>query len=178
MDNKTLGNVIREMRTSQKMTLQELSKKSRLSTSYLSMLERNINNPTISSLQSICFALNINISKLTPLIPQSALHVKKEQRRELFNDHNEVIYYSLTDNSRSLRAFIMKVFDRSYHASEKHVNDEISFIIQGSMVVVVENTPYELNEGDLLYIPSGSNHGFYRTSDDFCISIHFYQGPG
>lgn len=165
-----VGAAIKSIRKLKKMTLQDLARKSELSVSYLSMLERGLNSPTISSLQSICLALDISLTDLFSNLGQDAL-VRREDRIEIFNDHDAVIYYALTDANRQIQAIQMDVCDSAEHISTRHVLDEFGFILKGSMIMTVEGVPTELREGDSFYIPAGKNHHFCRTSDEMCSSI-------
>ncbi|MFR1050966.1 MAG: helix-turn-helix domain-containing protein [Lachnospirales bacterium] len=172
-----IGAVIKGFRKARKMTLQDLAQKSELSVSYLSMLERGLNSPTVSSLQSICTALNISLTDLFSSAGHSSGLIRKEDRTEIFNDHNAVIYYALTDTDRQLQAIQMDVFDTAPHASTHHVLDEFGFILTGSMVMTVEDEATDLREGDSFYIPAGKTHHFFRTSKEVCSSIWVHFNP-
>jgi transcriptional regulator with XRE-family HTH domain len=59
-----IGEKIRELRHLRKMTLEELSKKSEVSLSLLSMIERNKSAPTVRTLERTVVALGTTISNL------------------------------------------------------------------------------------------------------------------
>lgn len=59
-----LGARIRFLRTKSKLTIEELSLKANVNTSYLSDLERGRRNPTIKVLSRIAEALEITLSDL------------------------------------------------------------------------------------------------------------------
>ncbi|MBM4764466.1 helix-turn-helix transcriptional regulator [Bacillus sp. B15-48] len=60
-----LGSSIQRIRQSKNMTLSQLAKKTNISKSYLSSIERNIQtNPSISILIKIAIALEVDIQKL------------------------------------------------------------------------------------------------------------------
>ena len=63
---KNLGENLRFIRLQKKLTLQELSQMSKVSKSQLSQIERNVSVPTITKLQKIAEALDINFSNLLP----------------------------------------------------------------------------------------------------------------
>ena len=61
-----LGENLKAARLKKKMTLKELSKRSKVSTSQLSQVERNVSVPTVMSLLRIAESLDTNMSNLLP----------------------------------------------------------------------------------------------------------------
>lgn len=57
-----IGARIKDLRTRQRVTLKELAKKTGLTPSFLSQLERDLTSPSISSLETIAEALNTKVS--------------------------------------------------------------------------------------------------------------------
>ncbi len=55
-----IGSKIRKLRKEKKLTLEELSKKTGLSLSYISLIERGLKNPSLKALEKIaeCFGIN------------------------------------------------------------------------------------------------------------------------
>ena len=63
-----IGEVLRVVRIANDMRIKEVSKKSNVSVSYLTELEKNKkNNPSINTLEKICLAHNLNVSDLFEL---------------------------------------------------------------------------------------------------------------
>lgn len=56
-----IGTKIKELRVRQRVTLGDLAKKTGLTTSFLSQLERDLTSPSISSLEKIAEALNTKV---------------------------------------------------------------------------------------------------------------------
>lgn len=60
-----IGTNINKLRKKRKLTLSELSEKTKISKSYLSNIERNINkNPSIQVLEKIALVLDVNFNAL------------------------------------------------------------------------------------------------------------------
>lgn len=171
-----IGQNIKNFRRNKGFTLSELSKRSGLSVSYLSLLERDMNNPTLSSIQSICTALNISLAELFADMQNNRLVIRKNERQMLFSDHETVLYYSLSDNSWPMTMFTMEVLDNSEHISHKHVFTEMGTIIKGSMIFTINDISTEVFEGDSVLIPANSHHQFTKTSECECLSV-WVQAP-
>ena len=63
----TFGEKIKEARKSQKLTLQDLSKKSGLSAITISHIEKNNHKPSSLSVMKLCRALDLNYDELWDL---------------------------------------------------------------------------------------------------------------
>lgn len=166
-----IGELIKQIRKDQKLTLQDLSEASGLSVSYLSILERGGNSPTIASLQRICQALNITFNELLLSLDDHKVFIKKKDRRVIFDENDGVLYEAVTEGDRHIKSICMTVFDTLDHPSDKHIADEFGFVVSGSMTLTVEGIPYEMEPGDSLYICANSLHSFRKTSPEPCISI-------
>ncbi len=57
-----IGQKIKELRTRQRITLKELAKKTGLTASFFSQLERNLTSPSVTSLEKIAQALDNKVS--------------------------------------------------------------------------------------------------------------------
>ena len=60
----TLGNLIKEQRTKQHLTQQELAEKCGLTSSDISRIEKGIGNPTFEKVDKILDALDIMVSEI------------------------------------------------------------------------------------------------------------------
>lgn len=58
-----IGNKIKQLRTRQGLTLEELASRSELTKGFLSQLERDLTSPSIDSLSDILEALGTNLSE-------------------------------------------------------------------------------------------------------------------
>lgn len=62
------GQVLRTLRKKQKMSQESLAFQSNLDRTYISMLERGVHQPTLSSLFALAGALNMKASDLVKLV--------------------------------------------------------------------------------------------------------------
>ena len=58
-----IGKKIRELRTANDLTLEELASRSELTKGFLSQVERNLTSPSISTLEDILEALGTDLSQ-------------------------------------------------------------------------------------------------------------------
>lgn len=88
------GARVKDLRIQQRMTLKELARKTGLTTSFLSQLERDLASPSVSSLEKIAQALNV----------KAAIFFEAEEKKEL--------------------VFIKKDLGKKFLDKEKHIFSE------------------------------------------------------
>lgn len=174
MDEK-IGVLLKVIRKQHKITLQELSLKSGLSVSYLSLLERGLNSPTIENLNKICQCLGITLTDLLLNLDSKKLLIKKNERKIIFDDKHGVRYEALTEGNRHMKGTEMVVSDTVLHISESHIADEIGYMIQGVLEMTLKGVVYTLYPGDTIYIPANTKHLFKKLSKEDSISIWIYH---
>lgn len=64
------GQVLKNLRKKQKLSQEELAFRSNLDRTYISMLERSINQPTLNSLFAIATALDLKASEFIKIVEE------------------------------------------------------------------------------------------------------------
>ena len=93
-----IGEKVKELRTSSKMTLKELSEKTDLSTGFLSQFERGLTTIAIDSLHKISRALSVDITFFFESPPASRGATLKSYQQPLIQVLNSTIYRSLSND--------------------------------------------------------------------------------
>lgn len=182
-----LGEKIREVRKGKNIKLREIAEKTKLSSSYLSQIERSLIEPSLSSLRKIAIALEVPIYEFLKDDERKGIVIKKDKRIKLELPDSHIIYEFLTptkiDNNviPNLEIIYMKLEPFSWSSEEPsyHAADECIFVIKGEIEVYLGQAKYPLCQGDSLYIQENTPHKIYNTSDVtaeaiFCISPPIY----
>jgi len=167
-----LGPRIREIRQQRGLTLNGLSEKTGLTAGYLSQLERNIIEPSLSSLRKISTALEVPIYTFLSDGKKNHILITADKRKKLDLPNSgityefltpmasdreaqakmEIIYYQLEPESWSSEDFIV------------HNADECIFIVQGSIELYLGQQKYIVKQGDSIYIRENIPHRFFNPS--------------
>ncbi len=174
MDDK-LGTILRKYRKQRNVTLQELADKTGLSTAYISLLERNINSPTLKNLNAICQALNTTMASLISELEASDEAVVKKVEREIITEAEGYTYELATKVKNGMKCVVMTVLDNNLHISNPHIVDEIGFIISGTLKFTLMGTEYDMEPGDCIYIKANQPHEYIKTSAEPCVSVWTYD---
>ena len=171
--NAQIGNIIKLARKKNKTTLNELSDKTGLSVSYLSLMERGLNDPTLENLNKVCTALNLTLSDLIIMAENSAAVVVHPENRETLFSTDGYLYETAFNGTHNMNLIFMTVKNNELHVSTAHVNDEIGHIVSGSMLIDIDGVSYEAKAGDSIYVEAGKNHSYRKTSEEDCVTIWF-----
>lgn len=99
----SVGTKLREIRLAKNMSISEISGKSQLSQSFISQVERGLNNPSISSLRTICDVLEVPMFQLFADDENKGMIVRKNNRTKISYPGTNVVYELLSPSlSKSL----------------------------------------------------------------------------
>jgi len=167
-----VGKKLRYLRKQGDWTLKQLAKETDLSIGYLSNLERDITSPTLDNIQRICGTLGISLQELLDEDTEEKTVIKKEERKIIFEREDSICYESIHFGEDRLEGLCITVGPHTKYDTTNwiHNYDEIGLILEGSMVIRIEETYHTLNEGDAFFIKANTNHSFSNESANRCIS--------
>jgi transcriptional regulator with XRE-family HTH domain len=161
----TLGEKIRKLRRSHKMTLQNVATETGYSKALISRIENDSVSPSINSLLKITKALGISLYELFAAVEgKDPALVKKKERAtgSLAGDAIKVEGLSASQSDNRITAVIM-TFEPGAESNggklNPHGGEEWWHIIKGKLTAQVGDTAYDLSEGDSLYLKSSIPHG-------------------
>jgi transcriptional regulator with XRE-family HTH domain len=171
MDEINIGKKIFDFRKAKKLTINDFSKITGLSSALLSQLERGVGNPSLSALKSIANALDISVSSLLKEeISNEALIIRKADKREINNINGKFIMFDILGQSHvrsDLELFTMELSPNSESSDRltDHVGqEEIAYVIEGELVAILNDEEFVLYEGDTVRILPGRKHRFKNKS--------------
>lgn len=176
-----IGSKIKELRTSKKMTLKELSEKTDLSIGYLSQLERGLTSVAISSLENISKALDTELSYFFEPPTANNKRITRSFEQKLSIVENErFIYYNLGNDveTKNISPFLITILPNTT-TEEKipytHEGEEFVYVLEGVLTVFLENQKHELYPGDSMHINSTLKHNWdnYTSKLVKIISIYY-----
>jgi transcriptional regulator with XRE-family HTH domain len=189
-----LGKKIKTLRTDQGMTLQQLAKKSGLSTGVLSQVERDISTPTITTLQKISNAFGIMLFSLfsdngfsegdgLPNARDSQSSefvavVRKKQRKKILMPWGATMEMLCPDLQHNIE-FMYLVFPPGTKVGEifTHAGEECGYVFEGTFKGVVGDKEIVLEAGDSVYYDSSLPHCWETVGDKEVRAIWVITPP-
>ena len=154
-----LGERVRERRKELGFSLEELAARTGLTASFLSLIERNINNPSLDSLYRIAEALEVpqfyfSVDSQATAAVQNPV-VRHNERIQVTFPPGDVTSELLVPNLRNrLEVFISRVKPAAGNVARtpKMASEECLYVMEGRLRVVLNDQEYLLEAGDSIYI--------------------------
>lgn len=169
-----IGEKIHSYRKEAKKTLAQIAELTGLSASYLSQLERNKIDPSLSALRKIAEALDIPVFLfLEEEKNEGQGYVLQKKDRILMNFADGTTTYEVAStmpNKTVTPAALMlfctlqpKTYDTNVFVT--HAADEIVLAYEGELTVLCGSSSAIIREGDTVFIPRNTPHRYYNHTD-------------
>lgn len=177
-----LGEKIRHFRKNKNITLQEMSDKTGLSIGYISQIERNLADPSLSSLRKFSHVLDIPTYLLMDVEKNNDnLTIKKDDVVIMKQPKSTVEYHCLTPlpdedfipKSLMIR-FKLNPNSKDGETPLVHESEEIMMVEKGNITVYVDDEVIELNEGDTTIIKGNVPHLIENKDDTIAIGVSIF----
>ena len=159
-----LGERIKRKREILNLPLSDLSKKVGVSASALSQIENSKAFPSIVTLKQIANSLYTTVGELigenesltkNPLIKADDIKFVKVN-----SSGTSLFLLSYHENSKQMEPYIIKFVENSDSSDimQSHPGQEFIHILEGKMMISLDNTQYILDKGDNFYFNSNIPH--------------------
>lgn len=166
---QTLGADLRALRKARGLTLSDLAAELGRSVGWLSQVERDMSEPSISDLRQIARALDVSISSLfrqdaTPVAEQGYI-VRSDARRPIGSREaglvEELLSPDLTDDFEMLHSMFEP--GGKLEETNSRPTQEVGYITSGKLDIEIAGRQFQLKEGDSFRIRGES----YRWSNPY-----------
>lgn len=156
-----IGSKIKQLRLMQHKKLKDLSNATGISIGYLSKIERENFTISQSMLEKIAQALNTPLDFFLegPSVTRSFDRLIKY----VSEDHLSIEQLSRNQHKRFMGAAILNVFPSSEDNPARphtHNGEELVYVLEGVLTVLLNDKPYELYPGDYLQYSAEHTHRF------------------
>jgi len=150
------------LRTERGLTLQQLADKCELSISFLSQLERDKVNVSVSNLKKIATALDVSVASFFSaenVQPKDMVTRANERRQLHLAGTGWKIESLLPEDAANLEAFVVHVAPGSTdNTVYPHHGEEFSLVMEGTIRYTVGEESFTLGPGDTIYHKSNLPH--------------------
>jgi transcriptional regulator with XRE-family HTH domain len=170
----SIGYRVKALRTVKDMTLAELGEKLNLSTSYMSQIERDRINPSLTTLMNIARVLEVDPRYFFESGDDTALVTRSDQviEPEIFKPN--MIQYPLSPQDASNRLHVFRVVilpNSSAYEFDTYNGEEMCFVLDGELTVEAGEEIFILIAGDSIHYDALLPHSWSNRSDQICELI-------
>lgn len=182
IDGKTLGADLRSLRKARGLTLAELADQMGRSVGWLSQVERDLSEPSITDLRHFAQVLDVSVSMLfgQPDVParEAGRVVRSKARRPIGSRISglveELLSPDLTDDFEVLHS----TFEPHSTIGERvtRPTQEVGYILSGKLDLEISETRFTLDPGDSFRI-RGEPFRWINPYDDPAVAIWVIAPP-
>jgi transcriptional regulator with XRE-family HTH domain len=175
MEYTEIPQKIKDLRTKNKFSIQELAKRADLTPGYLSKIENSENPPPIPTLSKIAYALNVHISYFfdDEQVENGLSIVRENERKEIVGDltPSGYTYHSVVHKrfDSRINPFVMTLPSGVVPATvpyNSHEGEELIYVLTGNLVFNYGDNEYYVRAGDCLYFNGNIPHRVIRETKD------------
>ncbi|MBV7396161.1 XRE family transcriptional regulator [Mameliella sediminis] len=179
---KTLGADLRALRRTRGLTLQQLADRLGRSVGWLSQVERDLSDPSITDLRHMAEALDVSVSMLarhgTTAGPEAGRIVRRDARRPIGARipglAEELLSPDLTDDFEMVHS----TFDPHSEISEpvSRPTQEVGYVISGRLDLILDEDRFTIHPGDSFRI-RGEPFRWANPYDEPAVAIWVIAPP-
>jgi transcriptional regulator with XRE-family HTH domain len=180
-----LGMQVRDLRKTNRLSLQQLAEKSGLSVGLISQIERGLTSPSIRSLRQISEALGVTPARFfhqeeAPPPDEIGRIVRRGKGRQLRLTGVGVAKWLLTPDLSGDREMLLTEIQPGGKSGDElytHRGEECGFVVSGAMHLWVEERCYLLREGDSFRFRSTLPHRFANAAETLTSVLWIITPP-
>jgi quercetin dioxygenase-like cupin family protein len=176
-----IGGRLRALRLARRLSLGDVSRETRISASFLSLVENGRSDLTIGRLTRLVEYYGITIGDLLPTdVPADSDIVRAGEPRQLRSPAEGTTISLLS--SRTTRTMLPMLVELEPGASlaerGHHIGEEFTYVLSGTLSLEVgSGPPQELGAGDAAYYQADAPHLFRNASDSDSLRLICIDSP-
>ncbi len=176
---ETIGDRLSRLRHQQALTLSAVAKKTGISPSFLSALERGQANASIATLQKLAQLYRTNVLSFFGNAKEGARRLVHPRDRKVLQPHPGVKMELLAVGESMMEPHLFRIAPgASSGGSYHHEGEEFIYVLQGSLEIWLDEIErYVLETGDSLYFESTQAHRWRCLSEKETVLLWVNTPP-
>ena len=173
-----IGKKIKELRTLYNLTQEELADRTDLTKGYISQLENDLTEPSISTLVDIVNALGTNLSDF--FSEQSSDQIVFANNDYIEKDYDGYKITWLVNNAQKneMEPILVSIYPHSETEKDyPHEGQEFGYVLEGEILLCIDSKKIKVKKGETFYFDSSKNHYLKNVKDKIAKVIWVSSPP-
>lgn len=173
-----IGKKIKELRSLRGLTQEELANRCELTKGYISQLENNLTEPSISTLEDILLSLGSNFSEFFSEEKDEKIIFTKEDYFEKIEDDQKTKWLVVNSQKNEMEPILVELEkDAQTEKDLPHEGEEFGYVLQGKIELIIGNNKYKCLKGETFYFISNKTHYIKNISEGISKLIWVSSPP-
>lgn len=174
-----IGKKIKQLRTMYNLTHEELANRLELTKGYISQLENDLTEPSISTLEDIVLALGTNLSDFfKDEAVEEQIVFRKEDYFIKENPGYSITWLITNAQKNEMEPILVTIQPKCQTDIDyPHEGQEFGYVLEGEVLLSLGNRRYRLKKGESFYYDSSVNHSLSNVKDKVCKLIWVSSPP-
>lgn len=156
-----IGDKIRSLRISKRLTQEELANRCELSKGFISQVENDLTSPSIATLVDILEILGTNLNEFFSENSEERITYKSD---DMFETEDKELKYTLkwlvpSSQKNDMEPIMLTLEPNGrYIEEEPHEGEEFGFVLNGSIILHLGDKTYKVKKGESFYFKPKANH--------------------
>ena len=177
-----IGKAITKLRLEKNLSIHELSKKTNVTASMLSQVERGIATPSLGTLRSIAAALDKPMFSffMPPVNPEDLVIKAADRKKIILPDNGDLEYQLLSPDLSGVIEMVLLKLPPHRSSSDSmacHEGEEIAYMIEGELRLHIGESVFTVQKGDSAKIPGFTKHKFENPGEAEAVILFAISPP-
>ena len=173
-----LGKKIKELRTLCNLTQEELGNRTELTKGYISQIENDLTEPSISTLEDILKALGTNLGDFFSSQNTNQVVFKNGDYFDKEADGYKIRWLVPNAQKNEMEPILVTIYPNGQTDNEyPHEGQEFGYVLEGELLLCIDNKKLKVKKGETFYYDSNKNHYLKNVKDKICRVIWVSSPP-
>lgn len=173
-----IGQKIKELRMLRGLTQEELANRCELTKGYISQLENDLTEPSISTLEDILMSLGSNFSEFFSDAKDEKIIFTKDDYFEKIESNHRIKWLVVNSQKNEMEPILVEL-DSSAETEKDlpHEGEEFGYVLQGKIELIIGANVYKCEEGESFYFIPNKTHYIKNIADGISKLIWISSPP-
>jgi len=174
-----IGSKIRELRLENDLTQEELADRSELTKGFISQLERDLANPSISTLQDILEALGTNLADFFHEGEEEQCVFTKDEFFEKVDPDRMWKISWIVPNAQKyeMEPILLELEPGGSYEDDAHAGEEFGYLLEGELTLKIGKKKWKVLKGQTFYYLANKGHTLENQSKKKAVVLWISTPP-
>lgn len=161
-----IGQKIKELRILRGLTQEELANRCELTKGYISQLENDVTEPSISTLEDILLSLGSSFSEFFSEEKEEKIIFSKEDYFEKTEENHKIKWLVVNSQKNEMEPILVELLKGAETEKDlPHEGEEFGYVLQGKIELIIGNNIYKCAKGETFYFVPNKTHYIKNISE-------------